>query len=150
MPFWFIWWSYTIWKLILDSFRRRFIHDKMLLRFEWSLSKYFTLYVPCTGLMRVAEVVRYSYSLIDALISESKKIFVKCGRRRSLFRQSTSLPLPDGQPGLKQFFITQTIMNHLKNLSLICAMKMKQLKKWKKFFRMNLLLNTFLSKFWQA
>ena len=46
------------------------------------------------GLMRVAEVVRYSYPLIDALISESKKIFVKCGRRRSLFRQSTSLPLP--------------------------------------------------------
>lgn len=46
------------------------------------------------GLNRVAELVRYNYPNVDKLISEIKKIFVKCGRRKSEFTAACKIPLP--------------------------------------------------------
>lgn len=51
----------------------------------------------CHGLNRVAETVRYEYELVDQLISEMKKIFVKVPRRRQALaatRQAPPVPLP--------------------------------------------------------
>jgi hypothetical protein len=46
------------------------------------------------GLHRVAEEVRTLFPLVDRYVSNMKKVFVKCASRKSLYRESTGLPLP--------------------------------------------------------
>lgn len=45
-------------------------------------------------LNRVAELVRYNYPNVNMLISKVKKVFVKCGRRKSEFTAACKVPLP--------------------------------------------------------
>ena len=46
------------------------------------------------GLNRVAELVRYSFPKVDRFVSEVKKIFIKCARRKAEFAASCQIPLP--------------------------------------------------------
>ncbi len=46
------------------------------------------------GLSRVAERVRLHYPLVNRLIAEVKKIFVKCNSRCKQFAASCQIPLP--------------------------------------------------------
>lgn len=48
----------------------------------------------CHALNRVAELVRYSYPIVDKLISEVKKIFTKCAHRKAEFAAFCQVPLP--------------------------------------------------------
>jgi hypothetical protein len=54
------------------------------------------IHVTCIvhGLHRVAEEVRAKFPDVDALISNVKKIFLKCNSRQQLFKDTLDIPLP--------------------------------------------------------
>ena len=54
------------------------------------------LHVTCAahGIQRVIEEVRSYNTLADQFVSNIKKVFVKCSRRKRLYKEITNLPLP--------------------------------------------------------
>ena len=54
------------------------------------------LHVTCAanGIQRVIEEVRSNNTLADQFVSNIKKVFVKCSRRKRFYKEITNFPLP--------------------------------------------------------